>query len=258
MSLQRPLILVPARLHSTRLPKKALLELHGKPMIAQTYLNLSQPQLKTRIAGVSVLTDAQEIKKAIEDIKGHALVIKEPCASGTERVVRALSSPYITELQSQHPEWTREWVINVQGDEPHLPHEALLALINELPSWAEQGISIVTLATPISSLSPQKRADVLTRSSVVKVAVDVHKRALFFSRHPIGGGEGWVHVGVYAYHLSALNSLKAPPSPLSLAERLEQLTWLEAGVQVGVVQAPSVPAGIDTPEELEEARALRF
>ena len=258
MSSQRPLILIPARLHSTRLPKKALLELHGRPMIAQTYLNLSHPQLRSQIAGVSVLTDAQEIKKVIEDINGHALVIKEPCASGTERVVRALSSPYITQLQNQHPEWAGEWVINVQGDEPHLPYEALLALISELPAWAERGISIVTLATPISSLSPQKRADALTRSSVVKAAVDVHKRALFFSRHPIGGVEGWVHVGVYAYHLNALNSLKAPPSPLSLAERLEQLSWLEAGVQIGVVQAPPVPAGVDTPEELKEARALRF
>ena len=148
-------------------------------------------------------------------------------------------------------------MINVQGDEPHLPPQALLSLIHELPRWAARGVSLVTLATPLSQLTAQARAEALSRRSVVKVAVDVHQRALFFSRHPIGGAEAWVHVGVYAYHTSALNSLQAPPSPLSLAEGLEQLSWLEAGAQIGVVQAPPTPPGIDTPEELEQARLRR-
>jgi 3-deoxy-manno-octulosonate cytidylyltransferase (CMP-KDO synthetase) len=227
-------------------------------MIAQTYLNASQPSLAAHIAGVSVLTDAEEIKEAISKIKGHALLIKEPCASGTERVVRALSHPYVERLRAEHPKWTGEWVINVQGDEPHLPYDALLSLIHSLPSWNARGVSLVTLATPLSCLSPREREAALTRSSVVKVVVNARKLALFFSRHPIGEEEAWVHVGVYAYHASALSLIAAPPSPLSLAERLEQLSWLEAGAQVGVVQASSVPPGIDTPEELEEARTRRL
>ena len=253
-----PWVVIPARLGSTRLPRKPLADLGGKALIARVVEAVSEVVAPQNII---VASDSQEILKASEQpdlLPGYQALIDTPCQSGSQRVARAIE--YLSELPK------RDWVINVQGDEPRLPASALHALISSLPYFTRRGIRIVTLASALPKDERSQQA-ILADQSIVKVGLTVLRgtgqtpihpavnslhRALTFTRHPTGTH---IHTGVYAFYREALSLVDLPTGPLALQENLEQLTWMEAGEEIGVVCLHHTPPhGIDTPNDLVEAQ----
>jgi 3-deoxy-manno-octulosonate cytidylyltransferase (CMP-KDO synthetase) len=199
-----------------------------------------------RVAGVAVAAGDEEVRAAVVSRGGAAWLVGEACASGTERVARLIEREGEA-LRARFPRWDGRWVLNVQGDEPLLPPGSIAALCESLSECEARGERFATLAC---ELSPLERA---VRSRV-KVCVNARGEALYFSREPIGGAQALLHIGVYALRVDAL-SLVYGRSALSLAEDLEQLSWLEAGERVRVVRVAAHPAAVDTPEDLERARS---
>ncbi|GAA4440985.1 3-deoxy-manno-octulosonate cytidylyltransferase [Bremerella cremea] len=235
------LVVIPARLHSTRLPQKLLLAETGKPLIQHTYEAACQAR---GTDGVVVATDHESIESAVIGFGGDAVMTSESCASGTDRVA---------EIAQVRPDI--DIFINVQGDEPEISAEAIETVRFLLETNPD--VSMATLATPIRCL------DKLRDPACVKVAFGENGRALYFSRSPIpfvrDGFEGHIdaeppmffqHLGIYAYRRDFLLKLAtAPPSPLEQLEKLEQLRVLEMGetILVGTIAEPSI--GIDTPAD---------
>jgi 3-deoxy-manno-octulosonate cytidylyltransferase (CMP-KDO synthetase) len=244
MSERAPLtsqIIIPARLASTRLPRKLLLCETGKPLIQHTY---ESARRATRPAGVCVATDHREIFDAVRAFGGEVQMTSPEAASGTDRVA---------EVARRMPEVAI--IVNVQGDEPEIAGRSIdlaIELLQRVPAAA-----MATLATPIRSRRQ------LEDPACVKVVFDRSGRALYFSRSPIPCPREWndallaaepphfyQHVGLYAYRREFLLQLaEMPPSRLEMIEKLEQLRVLEAGyaILVGVVDEPTF--GIDTPED---------
>jgi 3-deoxy-manno-octulosonate cytidylyltransferase (CMP-KDO synthetase) len=236
-------IIIPARLASTRLPRKLLLRETGKTVIEHTY---EAARRARRPAGVCVATDHEEIFNEVRSFGGQVEMTSPACASGTDRVAevaRRLSDVDI--------------VVNVQGDEPELAGEAIdaaIALLEEHPEYA-----MSTLATPI------REREKLFDPACVKVVFDERGRALYFSRSPIPHAREWhdqlldaqpasffQHIGLYAYRRDFLLSLASlPPSRLEQIEKLEQLRVLEAGHSIAVAVVPRATQGIDTPHDYE-------
>jgi 3-deoxy-manno-octulosonate cytidylyltransferase (CMP-KDO synthetase) len=234
-------IVIPARLASTRLPRKLLLAETGKPLIQHTYEAALRATLPD---GVCVATDHEEIFRAVEAFGGRAVMTDPHAASGTDRVAevaRGMSDVAI--------------FVNVQGDEPELAGESIDLAIRLLEDNPEAVMS--TLATPI-----RRRAQ-FEDPACVKVVFDAQNRAMYFSRSPIPHPRSWSddllqaapphfyqHVGLYAYRRDFLLQLAEMPEPsLEKLEKLEQLRVLQAGypIMVGVVDEPTF--GIDTPED---------
>ncbi len=241
VSALRSRIVIPARLHSTRLPRKLLLAETGKPLIQHT---CEAAAAARKPASIVVATDSQEIADAVASYGGESIMTSADLASGTDRV--ASVAEQITET---------DVIVNVQGDEPELTGAAIdqvVALLEENPEAV-----MSTLSTPIRNRRQ------LTDPACVKVVRDSQGRALYFSRSPIPAAQRWSdallasdppcflqHVGLYAYRRDFLLRLaRLPRSPLEQLENLEQLRVLEAGYQiiVGFVDEPSF--GIDTPED---------
>lgn len=235
------LIVIPARLHSTRLPAKLLLDQTGKPLIQHTYESAAHAR---NVDGVIVATDHDEIRKTVEAFGGQAVMTSEACASGTDRVA---------EVAAAFPDV--ETFINVQGDEPEISAAAIeqvRRLLEENP-----GAEMSTLATPIRTLEK------LHDPACVKVVVGQDGRALYFSRSPIPHvRDGFAeqleadppvflqHLGIYAYRREFLLRLsQAPPSPLERLEKLEQLRVLEMGQTIVVGTTDEASIGIDTPAD---------
>ncbi len=234
-------IIIPARLASTRLPRKLLLAETGKPLIQHTY---EAAQRARRPAGVCVATDHDDIYKAVQAFGGHVEMTDPKAASGTDRVAEvARRMPGV------------EIIVNVQGDEPEIAGGSIDLAIELLDSYPEA--MMTTLATPIRT---QRQ---LEDPACVKVVFDCEQRALYFSRSPIPRAREWndsllvtdpphfyQHVGLYAYRREFLLKLAGmPPSSLEKLEKLEQLRVLQAGysILVGVVDEPTF--GIDTAED---------
>ena len=234
-------IIIPARLASTRLPRKLLLCETGKPLVQHTY---EAARRATRPAGICVATDHEEIYRAVRAFGGQAEMTDPDAASGTDRVAEVARR--MTDI---------DIIVNVQGDEPEIAGRSIdlaITLLEENPQAV-----MLTLATPIRSRGQ------LEDPACVKVVFDGQGRALYFSRSPIPRARQWddallaadpphfyQHVGLYAYRREFLLQLAAmPPSPLERIEKLEQLRVLEAGhsILVGVVDEPTF--GIDTPED---------
>lgn len=221
---------IPARLGSTRLPRKALLPLGGVPLAARVWRAVTEAGVAD---AVYVVTDTDEIEAAVRAYGGQVLRMDAPCRSGTERVVRAVGA------LPERP----AFVLNVQGDEPFVSAAELRPLVAALAAGAE----IVTGAAPLP-------AGALERRDKVKVVCDARGDALYFSRAAIPGA---LHVGLYGFRAAVLpRLLELPRSPLAAAEDLEQLDWLHAGLRVRVVDVPAAPLSIDTPSDLDAARAL--
>jgi len=236
------LILIPARLHATRLPGKPLADIGGLPMIVQVLRRAEE----AKIGPVVVATDDETIATAVDKAGGRALMTQADHPSGSDRIFEALGLA--------DPDGRARIVVNVQGDLPTLNPADLKAALDPLNDPA---VDIATLAAEIRK--PEER----TNPNVVKVVgsplTPTRLRALYFTRATAPSGEGplYHHIGLYAYRRSALERFVGlPPSPLERRERLEQLRALEAGMRIDVTIVDSVPLGVDTPEDLETARKL--
>jgi 3-deoxy-manno-octulosonate cytidylyltransferase (CMP-KDO synthetase) len=241
---QATIVLIPARLRSQRLPNKPLAEIGGAPMIVQVWRRACE----AGVGPVVVACAEPEIAAAVEAHGGKGVLTDPDLPSGTDRIFQA--------LRQIDPEGRFERVINLQGDLPTLDPAAIRAVITPIDQLRTD---LGTLATAIDD--PEERDN----PNVVKpvIASDPEHpglgRALYFSRATVPSGEGPVyhHIGIYAYRRAALERLAVlPPSPLELRERLEQLRALENGLTIGVALVDTIPLGVDTPKDLERARAL--
>ena len=238
-----PIVVIPARLASTRLPDKPLADIGGQTMIERVW----RQALKAAIGPVLVAAAEQEIVDVIAHAGGRAALTDPALPSGTDRVFQA--------LEAIDASGTHDVVINLQGDLPALDPEAIRTVARVLES---SGADIATLAAEIDD-----PAD-LDNPNVVKPVVAWDKggregRALYFTRSRTPSGEGplFHHVGIYAFRRAALaRFVRLPPSPLERREKLEQLRALEAGMTIAIARVDAVPLSVDTPDDLEKARAL--
>jgi len=237
----RSFMVIPARLASTRLPRKLLLNETGRPLIQHTYDSATRA---TKPAGVIVAADHEEIVAAVRGFGGHVAMTSPDCASGTDRVA---------EITRTMPDV--DIFVNVQGDEPEISAAAIDLAVELLERDSSAVMS--TLATPI-----RDRAR-LEDPSCVKVVCDENSRALYFSRAPIPFARNWddamltsepasfhQHIGLYAYRRDFLLQIASlPRAAIEKIENLEQLRVLAAGyeIAVGVIEEPTI--GIDTPED---------
>lgn len=236
------LILIPARMTATRLPGKPLAEIAGAPMIAHVLRRAEEAE----IGPVVVATDAREIAVAVEKAGGRAVLTRADHPSGSDRIFEALGQV--------DPQGRVKIVVNMQGDLPTLTPSAIAAALTPL---ADAEVDIATLAAEITVA--HERTDPNVVKAVATPVAPGRLRALYFTRASAPAGEGplYHHIGLYAYRRPALERfVKLPPSPLERRERLEQLRALEAGMRIDIALIDSVPLGVDTPEDLEKARAM--
>ena len=232
---------IPARLGSTRLPRKPLLPLGGEPLVTVVIRRIADLRVCDRVV---VATDAQEIAAAIQDAGFEAVLTSPDHGTGTERVAEVVANKSFSSFN---------FILNIQGDEPFIAAAAVRGAL----ACLERGDPLGTAA---GTLDPRFAAD----PSRVKVVVDARGRAIYFSRAPIPfdrDGSGDVvyhqHVGVYAYTREALERwVRLPPVPEERWERLEQLRPLMHGIPMGVTlfDGPVAP-GIDTPADMRWAEA---
>ncbi|KTT03565.1 3-deoxy-manno-octulosonate cytidylyltransferase [Pseudomonas oryzihabitans] len=245
-------VVIPARLASTRLPNKPLLDIAGKPMIQHVW----EQARRSGAERVVVATDHDDILRACEGFGAQVLLTRADHASGTDRLAE------VAELLGLADD---ALVVNVQGDEPLIPPAVIDQVATNLAAHPEAGVA--TLAEPIHD------ADSLFNPNVVKVATDVNGLALTFSRAPLpwarnafAGDRSQLpqgfpyrrHIGIYAYRAGFLTDFVGwGPCPLEETEALEQLRALWHGVRIHVADALEAPqAGVDTAEDLERVRRL--
>lgn len=237
------MILIPARLASTRLADKVLADIHGEPMIVHVW----RRAFEANIGDVVVACDDQTIADAVTAAGGRAQLTKPDHPSGSDRIWQAICAV--------DPERQYQTVVNVQGDLPTIDPASIRAALDLLD---EPAVDIGTIAAEITI--DEER----TNPSVVKVFAGFESgarraRALAFTRATAPTGEGplYHHIGLYAYRRAALERfVSLPPSPLEKRERLEQLRALEAGMRIDVALVDTVPLGVDTAADLERARRL--
>jgi 3-deoxy-manno-octulosonate cytidylyltransferase (CMP-KDO synthetase) len=234
------LILIPARMASTRFPGKPLVDIAGEPMIVQVLRRAQEAAL----GPVAVATDAPEIATAVQKAGGQAVMTRADHISGSDRVFEALTT--------LDPQARARIVINLQGDLPTLSPQDLRAVLEPL---ADPAVDIATLAAEIKAPAEKTNPNVV---KVVGSPISQRRlRALYFTRAtaPFGEGPLFHHIGLYAYRRAALKRfVELPPSPLERREKLEQLRALEAGMRIDVTIVDTVPLGVDTAEELALAR----
>ncbi|MGA7488250.1 MAG: 3-deoxy-manno-octulosonate cytidylyltransferase [Xanthobacteraceae bacterium] len=236
------LIVIPARMASTRLPGKPLADIAGEPMI----VHVMRRAQAARLGAVLVATDSEAIAACVEKAGGRAAMTRADHATGSDRIFEA--------VEAADPRRRADIVVNLQGDLPTLAPADIAAAVGPL---ADPAVDIATLAAEIGR--PQERTD----PNVVKVVgtqiAERRLRALYFTRATAPAGEGplYHHIGLYAFRRAALARFVAlPPSPLERRERLEQLRALEAGMRIDATIVEGVPLGVDTPEDLARAREI--
>lgn len=238
-----PIILIPARLASTRLPGKPLADINGKPMI----VHVMERAVATGIGPVFVACAEPEIAAAIEHAGGHAILTDPDHASGTDRIMEA--------LQHIDPEKKHDIVVNVQGDLPTLDPAVIREVLVPLQ---DRNVDISTLAAEITD--PEEHTNPHVVKAVISWQKDGrHGRALYFTRAtaPANAGPRYHHIGLYAYRREALERFTSlPPSPLEQREKLEQLRALENGLRIDVMCVDTIPFGVDTPDDLARATIM--
>ncbi|MEA2759992.1 MAG: 3-deoxy-manno-octulosonate cytidylyltransferase synthetase [Methylobacteriaceae bacterium] len=236
-----PIIIIPARMAAERLPGKPLVDIAGLPLIVHVWRRAQEAGL----GPVVVATDTAEIARAVEAAGGSAIMTRADLASGSDRVFEAVTA---ADRDGRH-----DVVINLQGDMPDMAPQTLRAATVPL---ADPAVDIGTAAT--ATADPRLAADP-NLVKVIGTQVGANRlRALYFTRGlaPWGQGDLLLHIGVYAFRRSALTRFAAlPPSPLEKRERLEQLRALEAGMRIDVALVDAMPIGVDTPVDLQRARA---
>jgi 3-deoxy-manno-octulosonate cytidylyltransferase (CMP-KDO synthetase) len=236
------LIIIPARLAASRLPGKPLAVIAGEPMIVHV---LRRAQAAD-IGPVVVATDSAEVAAAVDKAGGRAMMTAPDHASGSDRIFEALGK-----VDSAR---RAEIVVNVQGDLPTIEPAVIRAALRPL---ADAAVDIATLAAEIKL--PAERVSPHVVKVVGTPVAPSRLRALYFTRATAPWGEGplYHHIGLYAFRRAALERfVKLPPSLLERREKLEQLRALEAGMRIDVEIVEAVPLGVDTPEDLEKARAM--
>ncbi|MCJ8149349.1 3-deoxy-manno-octulosonate cytidylyltransferase [Shinella sedimenti] len=238
----KSLVLIPARMASTRLPGKPLADIAGLPMIVQ----VARRAAAADVGRVVVAVDHQDVFDAVVAAGFEAVMTRGDHQSGSDRIHEALTVC--------DPERRADIVINVQGDLPTIDPDTIRAALRPLENASTD---IATLTTEIRDEHEK------TNPNVVKVVgspiAESRLRALYFTRAtaPHGTGPLFHHIGLYAYRRKALEAFVAlKPSTLEKRESLEQLRALEAGMRIDVEIVDTVPLGVDTPADLEKARAM--
>ena len=237
-----PIVLIPARMAATRLPGKPLADIGGIPMIVRVLR-----QAEAAGAGpVAVAAGDAAIVSAVEGAGGRAVLTDPDLPSGSDRILAALAE---LDPGSQH-----DVVINLQGDMPFLDPAALAACAGLLAEHPACDICTIMVAErdPVERLNPDIPKVVASMQPDGRTA-----RALYFTRSVLyGDAPVWLHHGVYAYRREALERFTAaPPSPLEMRERLEQLRALELGMSIWTTVLDEPPISVDNPADLERARA---
>jgi 3-deoxy-manno-octulosonate cytidylyltransferase (CMP-KDO synthetase) len=239
--------IIPARLSSTRLPEKALQDLCGAPLVVRV---LERARASAVFRDVIVATDSDRIAEAIRSAGGRPLRTRSDHETGLDRVAEAARA-----LEASGELGPRDVVVDLQGDEPFASLEGIEAMT---ALFRDPGVRMTTLAVPFppdgDPADPNR----------VKAVVDRSGRALYFSRAPVphgapkaGGGAPLLHIGLYAFRPETLQSLAGlEPCALERAERLEQLRALWYGIQIHVAVGDYHSHGIDTQEDLEQARRI--
>ncbi|MGC2164103.1 MAG: 3-deoxy-manno-octulosonate cytidylyltransferase [Silvibacterium sp.] len=235
----RILAVIPARLGSTRLPRKVLREIAGEPMLAWVYRAARACPLLDQVL---IATDSDEVLAFAQQHSLPAVFTPSDCASGTDRV-HAVAQSIPADIY-----------VNIQGDEPMLRPEHIEALLKPFRS---NEVAVATLATPCAP-------DQIDNPNAVKVVTAVNGRALYFSRATIpydrdqqGSIHYLKHLGIYAYRKAALQQFpKLPPSALEATEKLEQLRFLENGIDIYVTETPYDTIGVDTEEDLQRVEQI--
>jgi len=234
----KAIAVIPARLASTRLPRKMLREIAGKPLIGVVY---EAVRSSPRLADVIIATDSDEIMHTCRNHGWKAQMTRSTHTSGTERV---------HEISCREP---ADVYINVQGDEPMVRAEQIASLLEVMENPGAQVGTLMTRAGEVDISNP----------SAVKVVVDLAGRALYFSRAPIPYDRDrtspryFKHLGLYAYRKAALDRfVTLPESLLEKSERLEQLRFLENGISIYCAETAYDSVGVDTEEDLQ--RVIEF
>jgi len=239
---KNPIVVIPARLASIRLPGKPLADIAGAPMIVHVW----RRAVAAGIGRAVVACGDAAIAEAIAAAGGEAVMTRPDHPSGSDRVWEA--------VQRLDPEGRHDAVINLQGDLPTIDPAAIGAVLLPL---ADAAVDIATLAAVISD--PAERDDPNVVKAVAAIAPGARiGRALYFSRAAVPAGDGPLlhHIGLYGFRREALARFVAlPEGVLEKRERLEQLRALEAGMRIDVALVDTVPDGVDTPADLERARA---
>ena len=240
---ERTLVLIPARMASTRLPGKPLADIAGLPMIVQ----VAKRAQEAEAGRIIVAVDHQDVYDAVIAAGFEVVMTRVDHQSGSDRIFEAVSKA--------DPDGRMEYVINVQGDLPTIEPEAVRASLRPLQD--NDSTDIATLTVEITDEHEK------TNPNVVKIVGSPlspsRLRALYFTRAtaPYGQGPLYHHIGLYAYRRAALEKfVSLGPSVLEKRESLEQLRALEAGMRIDAEIVDSVPLGVDTPADLEKARAI--
>lgn len=230
-----PIVIIPARMASTRLPGKPLLLVGDAPMIVQVWRRAKRANL----GEVVVACDGKEIAEAIEKEGGRAVITDPNLPSGSDRIYAALQT---LDASKQY-----DVVVNLQGDMPTIDPSIIQTAVSLLKNPA---VDIATLVAPITNERDKNDP------AVVKAKLD-GSRCLAFSRTAFPKEPPLVHIGIYVYRRAALEKfVSLPPSPLEQKEKLEQLRALEAGMRIDAAIINEAPVGVDTPETLEIARKI--
>jgi 3-deoxy-manno-octulosonate cytidylyltransferase (CMP-KDO synthetase) len=236
-----PIVLIPARMAATRLPGKPLADIAGAPMILHA---LRQARIAD-VGPVVVAAGEAEIVAAVEAAGGRAVLTDPDLPSGSDRILAALAR---LDGAGRY-----DAVINLQGDMPFVEPGVLRACVDLL---AERDCDIATVVAPEADASDRTNPDVV--KAVLSMQPDGRSgRALYFTRSTLyGEGQVWRHIGIYGYRRESLVAFHAaPPSALERREKLEQLRALELGQTIWAAVAQAAPISVDTPADLEAARA---
>lgn len=239
---EKAVVLIPARMASTRLPGKPLADIGGHPMIVQV-------AMRAREAGaqrIVVAVDDERVFEAVKNAGFDVTMTRDDHQSGSDRIFEA--------LQKADPDGNAEFIINVQGDLPTIEPETIRASLRPMENASTD---IATLTVEITD------EDEKTNPSIVKIVGSPispsRLRALYFTRAtaPYGQGPLYHHIGLYTYRRAALEKfVSLKPSTLELRESLEQLRALEAGMRIDAEIVNSVPLGVDTQAQLDKAREI--
>lgn len=238
-----PVVVIPARMASTRLPGKPLLEIGDAPMIVQVW----RRAMEADVGPVVVACAEKEIYDAVCDAGGQAVLTDPDHPSGSDRAYEALGLI--------DPDGRFDAIVNIQGDLPTIEAAVVAQVLRPL---AEPQVDIATLVCEITDEEEKSNPNVVKAVISMAAGADIG-RALYFSRQQVPSGDGplYHHIGLYAFRRDALKRFVAlPPGQLERRERLEQLRALEAGMRIDAALVDTAPLGVDTPADLERARLI--